>query len=103
MDVIACIATIATGNGWSTDVALSIANATLSGSTYHLTFTDTTIEASGGAIGTFRYVVLYNDTPAAPADPLIGWWDYGTAVNLADGEKLTIDFDGTAVIKVSSS
>ena len=39
---------------------------------------DVTFTAAGGSIGPFRYVVLYNDTPTSPADPLIGWYDYGT-------------------------
>ena len=33
-----------------------------------------------------------NDTPAAPADPLIGWWDYGSAITLAAGETFSVDF-----------
>jgi len=48
--------------------------------------------ASGGSIGPFRYVVLYNDTQTSPADPLIAWWDYGSAVTLADGESFVVDF-----------
>lgn len=106
MDKIACITTIATGNGWSTDLALTIAEATqaggAAGSTYELTFSDATIEASGGAIAAFRYAVLYNSNDAT--GHLVGWWDYGTVVNLASGEKIVLDFDSTTkVIKVSST
>ena len=42
------------------------------------------ITASGGTIGPFRYVAFYNDTPTSPADPLICWCDYGSAITLAD-------------------
>ena len=54
--------------------------------------TDVVWTASGGTIGPFQYVVLYNDTPTSPADPLIGWWDYGSAVTLQIGETFTTDF-----------
>jgi hypothetical protein len=40
----------------------------------------------------FRYVVLYNDTQTSPADPLIAWWDYGSALTLGNGETFTVDF-----------
>ena len=63
--------------------------------TYKLTLTDLVLTASGGSVAAFRYVVLYNDTPTSPADPLIGWYDYGSALTLNDTETLTIDFDGT--------
>jgi len=53
------------------------------------------LTASGGSVAAFRYVVLYNDTPTSPADPLIGWYDYGSDLTLLNGETLTIDFDGT--------
>lgn len=62
--------------------------------TYKLTLTDLVLTAGGGAVATFRYVVIYNDT--ASNDELIGWYDYGaSSITLADGETLTIDFDAS--------
>src|SRR6185503_13225684 len=40
--------------------------------TVTMTATDLVLTASG-AVATFRYVVIYNDDPTSPADPLIGW------------------------------
>lgn len=62
--------------------------------TYKLTLTDLVLTASG-TVAAFRYVVIYNDTPTSPADPLIGWYDYGSDLVLLNGETFTIDFDGT--------
>ena len=59
--------------------------------TYTLALTDLVLTASG-AVAAFRYAVLYNDTPTTPADPLIGWWDYGSDLTLQDTETFTIDF-----------
>ena len=78
----------------STRAITTSASAQSSG-TYKLTLTDLVLTASGGNVGPFRYVYIYNDTPTSPADPLIGYYDYGSALTLADGETLTIDFDGT--------
>lgn len=49
-----------------------------------------------GVVGPFRYVVLYNDTPTSPADPLISWWDYGSDITLATTETFLVDFDAAA-------
>lgn len=59
--------------------------------TLELILVDLTLTATG-AVGPFRYVVLYNDTPTSPADPLIAWWDYGSSVTMANTETFTIDF-----------
>lgn len=88
-------AEISTGNGYAGPV--SVANAgTRATTTMTLNGTNVTITASGGAIATFQYVVLYNDTPTSPADPLIAWWDYGSGLVLADGESFTVKFNNGA-------
>jgi hypothetical protein len=58
-----------------------------------LVLQDTVFTASGGAIGPFRYAFLYDSTPSSPNKPLIGWWDYGSSITLADGETFTVDMD----------
>lgn len=72
---------------------LTVSSSAQSSGTYKLVINDLTLTASGGAVAAFQYVVIYNDT--ATNDELICWFDYGSALTLADGESLTLDFDGT--------
>ena len=75
---------------------VTTASSTQTGGTYSLTLNDLVLTASG-AVATFRYVILFDDTPTSPADPLVGWWDYGSAVTMANGETFTVDFTGAAI------
>lgn len=69
-------------------------SATQSAGTLTLAATDLVLTSTGGSTGPFRYVYVYNDTPTSPADPLIGYWDYGSSITLGDGETLTVDLPG---------
>lgn len=62
--------------------------------TYTLVLADLVMTASG-SVGPFRYVVLYDDTVAG--DPLVGWWDYGSSITMANTETFTVDFTGAAI------
>lgn len=87
---------IAGGNGYTAGGTTSTQSSSAQTSgTYKLVIADVTFTASGGSIANFRYPVLYNDTPVSPADPLIGWWDYGSTVTVLTGESFTVDFDAT--------
>lgn len=78
---------------------LTISSSSHTTGTYSLVLADKVLTASG-AVATFRYVVIYNDTPTSPADPLICWFDYGSDVTLANGETFTIDF-GTSLFTLA--
>ena len=87
---------IANGGGYTTGGA-SVGNvgARASG-TFTLTGTNVTWTATAGGMATARYVILYNDTPTSPADPLIASWDYGSGLTLAEDESLTVRFNSGA-------
>ena len=87
------VAEIAAGNGYTAGGENVQATVSRTGGTVTVSGTRVIWTATGGSIGPFRYVVLYNDTPTNPADPLIAWWDYGTSITLSDGESFTVRFD----------
>jgi len=90
------LAEIATGNGYAGPIALVNYGGVEATGTFTMDSDQIVITASGGSIAQFRYVVLYNDTPVSPVDPLMGWWDYGSGLTLADGESLTVKFNNLA-------
>jgi hypothetical protein len=88
--VLADITQIAAGGGYTTGgVTVTAAISEASGTTT-VTLTEAVWTGSGGGMGTFRYAVLYNDTATSPADALVGWIDYGSALVVAAGETFTI-------------
>jgi len=91
-EVLVDFAEISAGNGYTaggTDTQNAVSR---TGGTVSVTGVDVVFTAAGGSIGPFRYVGLYNDTPTSPADPLIGWWDYGSSITLLTTETFTVDF-----------
>ena len=75
---------------------ITTASSSQTAGTQTLVLNDLTMTASG-AVGPFRYVVIYDDTPTSPADPLVGWYDYGSSISLATGETFTVDFTAAAI------
>src|ERR1700761_3677111 len=83
---------IAAGNGYAAGgaVAAFVSGNDTSG-TYRLILSPVSWTAAGGNIGPFEFAVLYNSTAAS--GNLIGWWDYGTAITLTNGNTFTIALD----------
>jgi len=79
-----------TTGGTATTITVSETTGTTTVSGTEVVFTAT------GSMGPFQYAVLYNDSATSPADALVGWWDYGSAVTLASGETFTVKFSNTS-------
>lgn len=93
--VLADITQIANGGGFTAGgFTLDTVTLTETGGTAKVTIADEVFTASG-AVASFRYTPIYNDTPTSPADPLICWYDYGSSITMANGETFTWDFDPT--------
>jgi hypothetical protein len=73
------------GSGVTNAYSQTSGTGSLTGS--NVVFTATT------GFGPFEYVVLYNNTSGTK--PLIGWWDYGSAVTLGASETFTVAFGAT--------
>lgn len=75
----------------SGNLDLTTSSSSQSAGLYKLVLADKIIAASGGALATWRYAVLYNKVN----NRLIYWVDKGQAVSLQNGEQTTVDFDAT--------
>jgi hypothetical protein len=83
---------IAAGNGYAAGgSAVTITASAQASGTYKLVGNNVIFTASGGAIAQFRYAVIYNSTPVN--GNLIGWWDYGTEVNVTSGNSFQVQLD----------
>jgi len=73
--------------------ALTVSSSSQTSGTYKLVIADLVLTASGGSVGPFRYIVIYNDT--STSDSLICYYDIGVGTTLNDTDTLTLDFDAT--------
>lgn len=92
-------AQVANGNGYTTGGATLTITTSVSGSgpaTAKATVTSDITFTASGALGPFRYIVVYDNTTASPAKPLWCMYDYASSVTLATGETFTLDFDQSA-------
>jgi hypothetical protein len=94
--ILANITQIANANGYTTggidaQVTQSVTTGTVTVAGTMVVWTCVT-----AAMGPFQYVVLYNDTQTTPVDPLVCWWDYGSALTLQVGETFSVKFNGSA-------
>lgn len=97
--VYADITDLTTSGGYTAGGETVVTAITLSTATAKVAIALNTVwTATSGGFGPFQHAVLYNDTTADPVKPLIAWWDYGSAVTLAEGETYTVDFDSAAGI-----
>lgn len=91
--ILSNITQISGTNGYTTGgTATTVTTAEVTG-TMTISGTKVTFTASGGSMGPFQYAVLYNDSATSPLDALIAWWDYGSAVTLADTETFDVKFN----------
>jgi len=80
---------------------LQSVTSTQTNGTYKLSANDLTLTASGGSVAAFRYIVIYDDSVTSPADPVIGYYDYGTSLTLNDGDTFTIDIGANGILTLT--
>jgi hypothetical protein len=59
---------------------------------FKVVIADTVFTATAGGIGPFRYAIIYN---SSATNKVVGYYDYGSSITLADTETFTVDFDPT--------
>lgn len=80
------------------NVTLSSVTSSQTSGTYKLSAADKELAATG-TVGPFQYIYIYNDTVAN--DPLIGYYDYGSAITLQNGDKFTVDFGTNGILTLT--
>lgn len=94
----------ANANGYTTggDALTSVAWTEAAG-TVTFDFADPTWTAAGGSI-TARFAVVWDTTPVAPADPLVGYSLLDNApadVTVTDGNTLTLNINASGMLDIS--
>lgn len=99
--------TVASDTVWNTTVApapvaangytaggntLTTSSASTTSGTFKLVLADSVFTATAGGIGPVRYAIIYN---SSASNKVVGYYDYGSSITLADTETLTVDFDAS--------
>ncbi len=99
--------TVATDTVWNTTVApapvaangytaggntLTTSSAATTTGTFKLVLADSVFTATAGGIGPVQYAIIYN---SSASNKVVAYYNYGSSITLANGETLTIDFDGS--------
>jgi hypothetical protein len=71
---------------------LTTSSATTSAYIFKLVIADSVFTATAAGIGPFRYSIIYN---SSATNKVVGFYDYGSSITLADTETFTVDFDPT--------
>lgn len=102
--------TVASDTAWSTGTypapaaangytaggnTLTTSSAATSSGTFKLVLADSVFTATAGGIGPVRYAIIYN---SSASNKVVGYYDYGSSITLADTETLTVDFSAASGI-----
>lgn len=77
---------VANGGGYTTGGAASAMSGASTGGVETVSAASITWTGSGGGMGPFRYLTMYNVTATTPLKPLICWFDYGSSISLNAGD-----------------
>jgi hypothetical protein len=90
------ITQIATGGGYTqmTDGAggllATMSALSSSGQTTTWAQASNVVLTATAAVGPFQYLILVDDTPTSPLNPVTGWLNHGVAVTMANTDTYTI-------------
>jgi len=78
---------------YCSDRKITVTSSAQASGTYKLVLSDLTLTASGGSVGAFRYIYIYDDNSSD--DSLCWYYDYGSSITLNDTDTFSLKFDGT--------
>jgi hypothetical protein len=98
------ITQISTGGGYTqmTDGAggllATLAALSQTGAATNFGMSSNVVLTATGAVGPFQYLILVDDTPTSPLNPVVGWLNHGSAVTMANTDTYTIPSGNLQVV-----
>jgi hypothetical protein len=94
--ILSDITQIAGSGGYTTGGETTTISVSETTGTTTVSGTEVVWTGTSGGMAAFRYAVLYNDSATSPADALIGWFDYGSSLTVAEGDTFTVKFSNAS-------